>query len=301
MASLNAGPEYYAAEEKYRQAKTTEDKLIALQEMLRLCPKHKSSESILLEIKGKLSKLRKEQLVEKRVKASKKGHGDFIRKQGAAQICLLGFANAGKTALFNALTSLKTPSTPVPFETQKAIPGMIMFEGIDLQILDLPSATDNNRAKLLSFARNADLNLVIIDPFQSVEQQKTFFGDAENAWYVISKKTLLSPESEVLQDSSLYSYDALSHSSVLPFKRMLVQKLDLIRIFTKSPRSGIDNNKPFVIRRGATVQDVAKQIHKEFYQNLKYAKVWGSAKFPGQQVSSDYVVHDRDILELHMK
>src|SRR3989338_7099300 len=145
MASLNAGPEYYAAEEKYRNSKTVEDKLAALQEMLRLAPKHKSSESLLLEIKSKIAKVRKEAAIEvKKKKAAGKGQGDFIKRQGGSQIVLAGFANAGKTTLFNQLTLGKEPATHVPYETVSVTPRMWNFNKVQIQVLDTPSVTEQN-------------------------------------------------------------------------------------------------------------------------------------------------------------
>ncbi len=296
MASLNAGPEYYAAEEQYRQAKTYEDKMAALQEMLKFCPKHKAAHSILMDIRNRISDLRKEHAKEQRKKAARRGHGDFIKRQGAAQVCLLGFPNAGKTALFNALTGLRHASTLVPFESSVAIPGMLLVESVDLQVLDLPSATEQNKALLFTFARNADLNIVLLDPFQDLGQQKKFFADVPKAWFVSPKKGLASSGS-----FDFFSFDSFSPESILGFKKLLLQKLDLIRVYTKSPHGDVDRNKPFVIQKGATVLDIARQIHKELFHNLKFARVWGSAKFAGQQVSGDYALQDGDVLELHMK
>src|SRR3989344_7591632 len=142
MASLNATPEYYAAEERYRQAKTTEDKIAALKQMLGLAPKHKGSQSILMEIKKKISALKDEVLVERKKKAGKRGGGDFIKKQGAAQIALMGFVNSGKTALLNKLCGMHHPSTDVAYESGMVSPGMLEFEKIQLQLLDTPSIID---------------------------------------------------------------------------------------------------------------------------------------------------------------
>ncbi len=296
MASLNAGPEYYAAEEKYRQAKTNEDKLAALKEMLAFAPKHKGSQSILMEIKKKIVALKQEVLIDKRKKAGKKGGGDFIRKQGAAQIALLGFANSGKTSLFNKLCDLRFPSTDVPFETRAVTPGMLEFEKVQLQLLDTPSITDQNKNKLFGIAKMADLALILIDPMQDVKKQTKYFSELKKKQII-----LFSKRSYARGETEHFHYDAFEESDLLWIKRSLLKHLDLIRIYTKSPRGGIDREKPFVMVRGSTVSDLAKQIHKEFYQNLRYAKVWGSSKFPGQQVSGDFQMEDGDVVELHMK
>ncbi len=296
MASLNAGPEYYAAEGRYHSAKTREDKLAALQEMLRFCPKHKGSQSILMEIRKKISSLRDEERVERKRKAGQKGKGDFVKKQGAAQIVLMGFVNCGKTALFNALCSLRHQSSEVAYETQGVEPGMMDYEKIPFQILDLPSINDQNKARLFALSRNADLTLIILDPFSPIEMQAAFFDDlVGRKMFVISKRNIVEVK------SSFFQFDAFDGGDILELRRRLRTNLDLIRIFTKSHHGAIDREKPFVLVAGSTVADIAKQIHKDMYTNLKYAKVWGSSRFAGQQVSGDYKLKDGDVVELHMK
>ncbi|MFH1199503.1 MAG: GTPase [Candidatus Micrarchaeota archaeon] len=304
MGSLNAGPEYYAAEERHRNARDYDSKMAALQEMLKFCPKHKSAHTILMDIRGRISSLKKEKVLEAKKKAGKKGAGDFVKAQGAAQVALIGFPNAGKTAVFNALTGLKMHSTPVPFETRETTPGMMEFEKMQVQILDLPSMTESAKPRLYSVARNADLCLVILDPLQGLDVQAEFFADAPNPLPVISKQAISSyavkySASALLSKS--VSVDTFSPESVLALKRAIVARLDLIRVYTKNPRGEADLTHPFVIRRGGSVLDVAKSIHKDLYANLKYARVWGSSRFSGQQVGGDYKLSDGDILELHMK
>lgn len=296
MASLNAGPEYYAAEGKLSVAKTPEEKLAALSEMLRFCPKHKGSQSILLEIRRKISDVKKGMQLAAKKKAGKKGSGDFVKKQGAAQIALLGLVNSGKTALYNRLCGINHPATMVEYETQSVTPGMMDYDKIQLQILDLPSITEQNKNKLFAIARMSDLALIILDPLQNLEAQKIVFSHFEGKKLVlISKKNLL------LVGSDLAQYDAFSDGDILLIKKILIKNLELIRVFTKTPRGDIDKDKPFVMISGSTVQDIAKQIHKDLYTNLKYARVWGSARFSGQQVSGDFILKDGDIVELHMK
>ncbi|MBI5224443.1 50S ribosome-binding GTPase [Candidatus Micrarchaeota archaeon] len=296
MASLNAGPEYYSAEGRYQSAKTRENKLLALKDMLKFAPKHKGSQSILMEIKKKISALRDEEKIEKKKKAGKKGSGDFIKKQGAAQISIVGIVNSGKSCLFNRLCNLKTPSSEVQFETQEAVPGMMDYEKIQFQFLDLPSITDQNKAKYFAVARMSDLCIVVLDPLQDLYPQKKFFEElAAKKMYLVSKKAILAVEYGDPQ------YDAYSDEDLEFIKKAIKSNLNLIRIYTKSPRGEIDKDKPFVMLYGSNVSDIAKQIHKDLYTNLKYARVWGSAKFSGQQVSGDFILKDGDVVELHMK
>ncbi len=296
MASLNAGPEYYSAEGRYQSAKNREDKLLALKDMLKFAPKHKGSQSILMEIKKKISAIKDEEKIEKKKKAGKKGSGDFIKKQGAAQISIIGIVNSGKSALFNRLCGLKTPSAEVQFETREAVPGMMDYEKIQFQFLDLPSITAQNKSKYFAVARMSDLCIIVLDPLQDLYSQKKFFEDLQaKKMFLISKKAILQVEYADPQ------FDAFSDEDLEFIKKAIKSNLNLIRVYTKSPRGEIDREKPFVMLFGSNVLDIARQIHKDLYTNLKYAKVWGSGKFSGQQVSGSFILKDGDIVELHMK
>jgi ribosome-interacting GTPase 1 len=79
----------------------------------------------------------------------------------------------------------------------------------------------------------------------------------------------------------------------------LFHGLGIVRVYTKVPGRAADLGRPYTLRRGGTVHDVARQIHKDIAQGLKYAKVWGSGQFDGQQVGPDHPVEDGDVLELH--
>ncbi len=81
----------------------------------------------------------------------------------------------------------------------------------------------------------------------------------------------------------------------------LYRVLEIIRVYTKPP-SGNVAEKPLVLRRGATIRDVAESVHSELLKNFLYARVWGSsAKYPGERVGLDHVVEDRDVVEIHTK
>lgn len=82
---------------------------------------------------------------------------------------------------------------------------------------------------------------------------------------------------------------------------ILFNSLELIRIYTKQPNGDI-SEKPLVLKKGATVYDVAKSIHKDFVEKFLYAKIWGpSAKYPGERVGLDHQVMDKDIVEIHIR
>jgi hypothetical protein len=81
--------------------------------------------------------------------------------------------------------------------------------------------------------------------------------------------------------------------------RLLFEGLNVIRVYTKTPGRPADDDKPYTLFRGDTVEDVARLVHRDIAASLKFARIWGSAKFDGQQVGKDHVVNDGDVVELH--
>ncbi|MCK5620081.1 MAG: TGS domain-containing protein, partial [Candidatus Krumholzibacteria bacterium] len=80
---------------------------------------------------------------------------------------------------------------------------------------------------------------------------------------------------------------------------LLFQGLEVIRVYTKVPGHPAESDKPYTVFRGDTVQDVARLVHRDIAGTLKFARLWGSGKFDGQQVGRDHPLNDGDIIELH--
>ena len=80
----------------------------------------------------------------------------------------------------------------------------------------------------------------------------------------------------------------------------LFRALEVVRVYTKSPGKPADDDKPFTARRGDTVLDVAKLVHKDIARDLKFARMWGKDVFDGQQVGHEHLVADGDLVELHV-
>lgn len=79
----------------------------------------------------------------------------------------------------------------------------------------------------------------------------------------------------------------------------IYNKLNFIRIYLKPPSQKPDYEDPLVIKKGSTIEDVCKKLHKDMYRNFKYAKVWGSSKFDGQRVSIEHILEDQDVLTIY--
>jgi len=130
----NLTPEFKKARERFRAAKTPEEKLSALEEMLAKIPKHKGTDKMQADIKRRIAKLRESG-------GAKKGQRpglDHIPKEGAGQVVLVGAPNSGKSSLLAALTNAKPEVAEYPFSTQIPVPGMAAFEDVAVQLVYLP-------------------------------------------------------------------------------------------------------------------------------------------------------------------
>ncbi|UCB47164.1 MAG: 50S ribosome-binding GTPase, partial [Spirochaetota bacterium] len=137
----NVPPEYKKAEEAFRKAKTTDEKIERLEDMIALLPKHKGTDHLYADLKRRMSTLRR-QLETADKKARHDSFVDFTR-EGAAQIILIGPPNSGKSSLLKILTNAHPEIGDYPFTTNKMQPGMIPYEDIQIQLVDTPPVTSS--------------------------------------------------------------------------------------------------------------------------------------------------------------
>jgi hypothetical protein len=325
----NLTQQYHKAEAKYRQATTPEEELAALMEMLREMPKHKGTDKLQADLKQKISKLKKE--AETAKKSSGRAGFKLVR-QGAGTVVLLGGPNAGKSQLVCALTKATPEVAPYPFTTRDPQPAMMPWEDVSVQLVDTPPITaDFFEPSMHGLIRGADLALLLVDlgSDDGIEQcqelldrlnaTKTRLGkesylDDEDIG-LSSTRTFLVPNKidadgaadrlEFLHELLPLDFDeliisAVSGSGLEDLRQAIYEALDVVRVYTKLPTAKeADFDKPFTVRRGGTLLDVAVLVHKDFAENLKFARVWGEAVHDGTQVKGDYVLHDKDVVELH--
>ncbi len=106
---------------------------------------------------------------------------------------------------------------------------------------------------------------------------------------------------EIVKDTPIVLGSASLNRGFEKLGEIIFNTLEIIRIYTKQPNGDIAD-KPLILRKGATVYDVARSIHRDFVEKFQYAKIWGSsAKYPGERVGLDHVVEDRDIVEIHIR
>lgn len=327
----NLTPQYHKAEEAYRRAATPEEELQWLQVMLREMPKHKGTDKLQADLKQKISDAKK--LVEKQAATAKKSAQPRIPHQGAGRAVIIGGPNAGKSSLLKALTRATPEVAPFPFTTREPQPGMMPWEDVQVQLIDTPPITaDVFDPYTQALMRGADLVLLMVDlgedsgiddlqaVLERVGQTKTRLGNEtaldEEDVGVSMTKTFLVPNKIDLPEAAdrlalLHEFCPLDFEehpisaehgmNLEELRNAIYHALDVVRVYTKSPtKKEPDYDKPYTLRRGRTLLDVAELVHRDFAENLKYARVWGEHIHPGSQVKGDYVLHDKDVVELHV-
>ncbi|MBI5199508.1 MAG: TGS domain-containing protein [Nitrospirae bacterium] len=325
----NLPPEYFEAEKRFKETITVAEKILALEDLISTVPKHKGTDKLRGDLRRKLSKLREESLA-----STRKGrHADIftIEREGASQICLAGVPNSGKSSILASLTNAKPVIADYPISTLIPIPGMMPFEDIQIQLVDLPPIGNNATDGWISgILRNADAIMLIIDltddpaGYCELLLSKLISWNIHplcrgevlprpykgvSKWILIVGNKLDSHNAEMgfreLRERYNGRYPVISVSAE---KKMNLEELKkaifgishIIRIYSKAPGKDPDLLKPFTLKEGATIFDLAGKIHKDYLEKLKFARIWGSSRFEGQKVQRDYVLKDRDIVELHV-
>jgi ribosome-interacting GTPase 1 len=159
----NLTPAYRAAEERYREARTYEEKLAALEEMLAVIPKHKGTEKMQGDLRRRISRL-KDQISQQGRKSGARHKASYsVRREGAGQVALVGPANSGKSSLLAAVSNADVEIGEYPFTTQTPQPGMVRWENVQVQVVDLPPFDPELSPPWLSGSvRSADALTVVL-------------------------------------------------------------------------------------------------------------------------------------------
>ncbi|MEN6387249.1 MAG: GTPase [Phycisphaerales bacterium] len=316
----NLTPDYLKAEKWFRQAATDEEKIQALEEMMRTIPKHKGTEHMRADMKKKMSALKES--AEKKKKAVHAGIDIFhIPKTGTGQVVLLGMPNCGKSAIVSALTNANAHVADFPFTTNAPLPGMAKFEDIKIEIVDMPPITaDYSPTGIVNAYRNCDLIGICIDLSADIEEQIlvcfNFLEEkrlilthdnpiGKNCFVIATKSDLASAaELEQLKKSLPKPFEVVQISieetpSLENLLSQMFQLLEIIRVYAKKPGQHPDMKEPFILHKGATVADLAFSIHRDLADKLKTARCWGKNVHEGQNVHKTHILFDKDIIELH--
>jgi ribosome-interacting GTPase 1 len=323
----NLPPQYFEAEKRYRAAREPEEKIAALEAMLAIMPHHKGTDRLRAVLTQKIAKFSQEA---DRKYATARRAGFYVTREGAGQVMLVGPDNTGKSQLLAAVTEAIPEIAEYPFTTKTPMPGMMKFEDIQIQLVDTPPIGHKEvRILLANVLRSADIIAIVVDlsrePVSQVEAALQGLREARIEPLAddgpqatpgsYPRKMLIVGNKNDSADSSknwerlrtqyaklfpLVSISAREGRALEEFKRAIYQALNIVRVYTKTPGSKADLTDPMVLEKGSTVEEAAESLHKDFYQNLKYAVVWGSGKYDGQRVAKGHVLQDGDIIEFHI-
>ena len=314
----NLPPTYYKLKHQHEAAKTDEERLDLLEEMLRIIPKHKGSEKVVSDIKHRIAKLKKEPTTTKGKGAGKKSYSERIPKQGAGQVVLLGPPNSGKSQILANFTNAKPEVSPTPYTTTTPIVGMLPYENIQFQVVDTPSITPGFvLPTVLTLIRNADLPLPVIslasdNLLDDIEVVGALLNEADrkaadNKSLIVANQLDAAGAAErldILKEfyAEMFRICAIS-AETGEGKDSLLQEiyteLSILRIYPKAPGNAVEQDNPIVLPTGATVLDAALSLHKDFSE-FKFARIWGDQWHDGQSVSRNDAVYDGDVVEFHL-
>lgn len=310
----NLTPDYLAAEQEYKHAQTPQEKIAALERMMATIPKHKGTEKLQAEIKRRLSQARKD--------SQKKGatHATpfyLIKKEGAGQVVLVGPPNSGKSQLVCTLTHARPEVADYPFTTRLPTPGMMPFENVQIQLVDLPPLSPEfTEPWLPQVIRYATLGVLVVDL-----NDPGVLDDMEFIHGLLDERRLPAPKLLAgnkidlggARDNfaalvDLYgdryrcvATSALTGEGLDRFARAVYDALEIVRVYTKVPGKPPELTAPYILRRGSTVEDAARHVHKDFAEHLKYARLFrASGSRDGLMVDRHRLVEDEDIFEFHM-
>jgi len=322
----NLTPEYFKAEKWYRSASTNDEKILALERMLSVMPKHKGTDHLRADLRRKLSKLKES--------PPGKVHGKHvdifhIPRSGSGQVALLGTPNSGKSSIVAALTNAKVNVEAFPFATGVPVPGMLQFEDIQIQLIDTPPITaDGVAGGQVGTYRNCDLIAVCIDLSGDIggqlqvcidflESRRLLIdgetGDRDANGNLLGRKVFcICTKADIAQKGSLQTFKRLCNrdfdfievstadgTGIEQLKKTIFRLLGIIRIYTKKPGKPVDTGEPFTLPAGSTVIDLARAVHRELAEKLKFARIWGTGVYDGQNVQRNHILNDKDVIELH--
>ena len=314
----NLPPTYYKLKHQHEAAKTDEERLSLLEEMLRIIPKHKGSEKVVSDLRRRIASYKRDPSEKGGKGSSRRSHSEHIPKQGAGQIVLIGPPNGGKSQILSNFTNAKPEVSPTPYTTALPTIGMLRYENIQFQLIDTPSILlDFISSTLLTLTRNADLVLPIVslasdNLLDDLDTVIAFLKEADreisesrplvvaNQLDTIGAEERLEILKEFYEDTfQIHPISAETGVGKESLSQAIYTELDILRIYPKAPGKAIERDDPIVIPTGSTVLDAAMELHKDFAE-FRFARIWGPQWHDGQSVSRNDVIYDGDVVEFHL-
>jgi hypothetical protein len=236
-----------------------------------------------------------------------------VRREGVAQIALVGPPNAGKSSLLQALSNIQIRTGDYAFTTTRPVPAVTRIRGVPVQLVEIPGliegATDDRGGgrALLGVLRGADAMVLCQDATAPLDDLRAVRAELEAA--AIEKRALVAVTkldetapllvAEISAQLGLpaIGVSVLDDQSLNRFREALWELTGLIRIYLRSP--GLDDAEPHALSPGATVVDAARLVHHSLADTCTGARITGpSAKFDHQRVGREHVLAEGDTVEI---
>jgi small GTP-binding protein len=237
-----------------------------------------------------------------------------VRREGSAQVALVGPPNAGKSSLLQALSDIQIRTGDYAFTTTRPVPALTRIEGVLVQLVEIPgliagaSEGRGGGRALIGVLRGADAAVLCHDVNAPPDELQAVRAELVAA--DISKPTLLAATkadeakagavdrlAQACPDLDIVAVSVLDDASLDAFRTAVWQLTGLMRVFLR--RAGEIDPEPIALRPPVTVYDVADDIHHELAARCRGARVWGpSARFAGQRVGRGHVLADGDVVEI---
>lgn len=317
----NLPPHYHTKEAELKNAKTPEEKIAILLEMMAIMPKHKGTEKLQKEIKSKIAKLRK-QSTEKKV-ISRGSPVPVIEKEGAGQVIIAGPINTGKSTLLASMTKAKPEIADYPFTTKVPQPGMFQYQDIKIQVVDTPALSPGISENWLGdLLRKSDMILILLDLSdddilekmdETINVLEQFKIKKQELWEFTKKILWVGNKIDIPGwediknilcelyplDRELLTISAQNLLNIDILGESIFKKLDIIRVYTKIPGKPPEMKDPYTISARSTLEDLARSIHKDIVKSFRYARLWKQGKGNPIIAGRDYVLEDKDLIEIH--
>ena len=315
----NLPPDYFVEEKKLKTAKTPDEKIEIIERMLGIMPHHKGTDHLIAQLRAKIAKLKDEK--ERKPQVQHKLDLLYnVKKEGAGQVLFIGQPNSGKSTLVGALSGEPLEVADYPYTTRFLQTRMMRYEDIWIQLVDTPGLGDESQSMWFgNMVRRADalvFALTLSDTLELeyqllVDETKRHIPSIEEGYrpliIVVAKADLSGhlPYLEAFEKTygagkKVVPVSAQADMNLYLLKQTIFDTLGVVRVYSKMPGKKPDFEAPFVLKKGSTTVELAERVHREFVGKLKYAKLWRGGEINGMMVSKEFVLEDRDIIELHV-